>query len=177
MLGDWALDILLQTERPGTIGHMIGRFLYHEPALGLEANEIIEGIRSLCFLTRATKATAGYGEEPATRFLSVDRTRELYFRWRAYARWQAYVDTLPRYDWVSSSGDSSSGDSSGDDWGAAAAAELAAKRRNWRMRSGRAGTAEAHRAMHPSGRHESVAGPNEAGSACRWAVSDSSSDR
>ena len=148
---------------------MIGRFLYHEPALGLEANEIIEGIRSLFFLTRTTKATAGYGEEPATRFLSVDRTRELYSRWRAYARWQAYVDTLPRYDWVSTSGDScsgdSSGDSSGDDWGAAAAAELAAKRRNWRMRSGRAGTAEAHRAMHPSGRHESVAGLNEAGSA------------
>ena len=181
MLGDWALDILLRTERPGTIGHMIGRFLYHEPALGLKANEIIEGIRSLCFLTRAMKATAGYGEEPATRFLSVDRTREHYFLWRAYARWQAYVDTLPRYDWVSSSGDScssdSSGVSSGDDWGAAVAAELAAKRRNWRMRSGRAGTAEAHRAMHPSGRHESVAGPNEAASACRSAVSDSSSDR
>ena len=168
MLGDWALDILLQTERPGTIGHMIGRFLYHEPTLGLEANEIIEGIRSLCFLTQAMKATAGYGEEPATRFLSVDRTRELM---------QAYFDNLPRYHWVSDSGDSCSGDSSGDDWGAAAAAELAAKRRNWRMRSGRAGTAEAHRAMHPSGRHESVAGPNEAGSACRWAVSDSSSDR
>ena len=169
MLRDWALDILLRTERPGTIGHMIGGFLYDEPALGLEANEINEGIRSRCFLTRATKATAGYGEEPATRFLSVDRTRELYSRCRACARWHAYADTLPRCDWVASSGDScsgdSSGDSSGDDWGAAAAAENAAKRRNWRMRSGIAGTAEAHRAMHPSGRHESVAGPNEAGSA------------
>ena len=103
MLGDWALDILLRTDCPGTIGHMIGRFLYHEPALGLKANEIIEGIRSLCFLTRAMKATAGYGEEPATRFLSVDRTRELYSRWLAYARWHAYADTLPCYDWVSDS--------------------------------------------------------------------------
>ena len=166
---DWALDMLLRTERPGTIGHMIGGFLYDEPALNLEENEINEGIRIFCFLTCSAEATAGYGEALATRFLIVDRSRELYSRWRAYARWQAYVDTLPRYDWVSSSGDScsgdSSGDSSGDDWGAAAAAELAAKRRNWRMRSGRAGTAEAHRAMHPSGRHESVAGPNEAGSA------------
>ena len=68
MLRDWALDILLRTERPGTIGHMVGGFLYDEPALGLEANEINEGIRSLCFLTRATKATAGYGEALATRF-------------------------------------------------------------------------------------------------------------
>ena len=64
---DWALDILLRTERPGTIGHMVGGFLYDEPALNLEENELNEGIRSLCFLTRATKATAGYGEEPATR--------------------------------------------------------------------------------------------------------------
>ena len=53
---DWALDILLWTERPGTIGHMVGGFLYDEPALGLEENEINEGIRALCFLTRATKA-------------------------------------------------------------------------------------------------------------------------
>ena len=114
MLRDWALDILLRTERPGTIGHMIGGFLYDEPALGLEANEINEGIRSLCFLTRATKATAGYGEAPATRFLSVDRTRELYFRWRGLGRWRVEVT----YDWCSSSGDSSSGDSSGDAWAA-----------------------------------------------------------
>ena len=77
---DWALDMLLRTERPGTIGHMIGGFLYDEPPLNLTLNEANEGIRSLCFLTRATKATAGYGEAPATRFLSVDRTRELYLR-------------------------------------------------------------------------------------------------
>ena len=83
---DWALDILLWTERPGTIGHMVGGFLYDEPALGLEENEINEGIRALCFLTRATKATAGYGEALATRFLSVDRARELYLRWRGRHR-------------------------------------------------------------------------------------------
>ena len=157
---DWALDIFLWTERPGTIGHMIGGFLYDEPAQGLEENVINEGIRALCFLTRATKVTAGYGEALATRFLSVDRARELYLRWRGRHR---RVEVT--YAWCSSSGDSSAGDSSGDGWGAAAAAENAAKRRNWRMISGISGTAEAHRAMHPSGRHESVAGPNEAGSA------------
>ena len=82
---------------------MVGGFLYDEPALNLEENDINEGIRSLCFLTRATKATAGYGEEPATRFLSVDRTRELYLRWRGLGPWRVEVTT----DWCSSSDDSS----------------------------------------------------------------------
>ena len=100
---DWALDILLWTERSGTIGHMVGGFLYDEPALGLEENEINEGIRIFCFLTRSAEDTAGYGEALATRFLSVDRSRELYSRWRAYARWHAYANTLPCYDWVSDS--------------------------------------------------------------------------
>ena len=93
-------ELLMQTFDEG---HMIGGFLYDEPALGLEENEINEGIRIFCFLTRSAEATAGYGEAPATRFLSVDRSRELYSRWRAYARWHAYADTLPCYDWVSDS--------------------------------------------------------------------------
>ena len=120
---------------------MIGGFLYDEPAPGLEEIESNEGIRALCFLTRATKATAGYGEALATRFLSVDRARELYLRWRGRHR---RVEVT--YAWCSSSGDSSSGDSSGDDWGAAAAAELAAQRRNWWMRSGRGGPRLGHAA-------------------------------
>ena len=95
MLRDWALDILLRTERPGTIGHMIGGFLYDEPALGFTREMGHEALRILCFLTRATKATAGYGEAPVTRFVSVNRTRELYLCWHAYADWHAYPTSSP----------------------------------------------------------------------------------
>ena len=62
MLRDWALDTLLRTERPGTIGHMIGGFLYDEPALGLEENEINEGIRIFCFLTRRRRLRLAMGK-------------------------------------------------------------------------------------------------------------------
>ena len=70
MIRDWAHDVFLQTERIGSIGHMIGEFLAVVPT---EAVPTPAGLRSLCCLTRASTATAGFGWSSLTRFLTLER--------------------------------------------------------------------------------------------------------
>ena len=81
MIRGWAHDVFLQTERIGSIGHLIGEFLAVEPT---EAVPTPAGLRSLCCLTRASTATAGFGGSYLTMFLSVDRVRAIHLRWHAF---------------------------------------------------------------------------------------------
>ena len=99
MIRDWAHDVFLQTERIGSIGHLIGEFLAVEPT---EAVPTPAGLRSLCCLTRASTATAGFGGSYMTMFLSVDRARAIHLRWHAFrdAQLQGQED-----DWDSTSDD------------------------------------------------------------------------